>query len=129
MPGHGDRDEAVRWARKAIEFEPGNPDYSNTLGVALYRAGRFAEAAEELGRNASKEHPFAGYDWVFLSMCRQRLGQADAARSALTRALDWQAKAIGLGPDQTAEFQTILLEARAVLDGSLPDFPPEVFDR
>jgi Tfp pilus assembly protein PilF len=129
MPGRGDHEEALRWARRAVELEPGNPNHTNTLGVALYRAGRFTEAAEELGRNASKDHRFAGYDWVFLAMCRQRLGQADAARSALTRALDWQAKVIGLGPDKTAEFQALLLEARAVLGGSLSDSPPDVFDR
>jgi WD40 repeat protein/Tfp pilus assembly protein PilF len=129
MPGRGDPDEAVRWARKAVELEPGNPGYTNTLGVALYRAGRFAEAAEELVRNASKGYRSAGYDWVFLAMSRQRLGQVDAARSALTRALDWQAKAIGLRPDEAAEFQSFLLEARAILDGSPPDLPHEVFDR
>jgi tetratricopeptide (TPR) repeat protein len=129
MPGRGDHEEALRWARRAVELEPGNPNYTNTLGVALYRAGRFTEAAEELVRNASKDHRFAGYDWVFLAMCRQRLGQVDAARSALTKALDWQAKAIGLSPDQTTEFQIFLLEARDALDGSPPDLPPEVFDR
>jgi len=47
MPGRGGADEAVRWARKAVELEP-DPNYRNTLGAALYRAGHFAEAGLEL---------------------------------------------------------------------------------
>jgi tetratricopeptide (TPR) repeat protein len=129
IPGRGDPDEAVRWARKAVDLEPGNPDYTNTLGVALYRAGRFTEAAEELERNASKNYRVAGYDWVFLAMCRQRLGQAEAARRALTQALKWRVEVSGLSPIQTTEFHAFLQEAQGLLGGSFPELPPDVFDR
>jgi serine/threonine protein kinase/WD40 repeat protein len=129
IPGRGDADEAIRWVRKAVELESANADYRNTLGVALYRAGRFAEAAEELERNTSRHPRFAGYDWVFLAMSRQRLGQPSASRSALTRAIEWRARAHGLAPAQSAEFHAFLLEAQAVLGERLPDFPPDDFDR
>ena len=84
-PGRGDADEAVRWARKAVALVPSDVDYRNTLGVALYRAGRFAEAAVELERDVAQGGRMVGYDWVFLAMCRQRLGQPVSARIALAR--------------------------------------------
>ena len=31
MPGRGDADEAVRWARKAVDLEPSSPYFRNTL--------------------------------------------------------------------------------------------------
>ena len=45
--GRGNSDEAVRWARKAVDLAPSDPDHRNTLGAAFYRDGRFAEAAIE----------------------------------------------------------------------------------
>jgi Tfp pilus assembly protein PilF len=128
-PGRGDPEEAIRWARKAVALVPGNADYRNTLGAALYRAGRFAESAVELERDIAANSPMIGFDWVFLAMCKQRLGQTASARIALARAEAWRPVADRLAPSQTADFHTLLEEAQAVLDGSLPDFPPDVFDR
>ena len=55
--------------------------FRNTLGAALYRAGRFAEAAVELERNIAQNASTIGYDWLFLAMCNQRLGQTASAQS------------------------------------------------
>ena len=44
-PGRGDPEEAFRWARMAVVQVPAEINFRNTLGVALYLAGRFAEAA------------------------------------------------------------------------------------
>jgi hypothetical protein len=128
-PGRGDLEEAIRWARKAVALVPGDSYYRNTLGVALYRAGRFAEAAVELEHNIARNATMIGYDWVFLAMCKQKLGQSASARTTLARAEEWPTVSNRLPPSQTAEFHTLLEEARAVLDESLPDFPPHVFDR
>ncbi len=99
VPGRGDANEAIGWARKAVELvQPNNADYRNTLGAALYRAGRFAEAAGELERNIAQNTQTCGYDWVFLAMCRQRLGQAEPARYALERARKWRAPATRTTP-------------------------------
>ncbi len=46
----GDLDEARRWARNAAALEPDNPRMLDTLGVALYRAGEYEEAARILER-------------------------------------------------------------------------------
>jgi hypothetical protein len=121
--------EAVRWARKAAELEPANPDIRNTLGVALYRAGRYAEAAAAFQRNVDQNVPFVGYDWAFLAMCKQRLGQQAAARAALARARQWNLPAYAANPAMKAEFLGFLQEAQAVLKEPLPDLPPTVFDR
>jgi serine/threonine protein kinase/WD40 repeat protein len=129
MPGRGDPEEAVRSARKAVDLDPANPDYTNTLGVALYRAGRLAEAAAILKRNASRNYPMTGYDWVFVAMCQGRIGRAEDARKALTQALRWRAAFVRLTPVQSVEFQTFLQEAQALLGASTPDLPPDVFDR
>ena len=44
----GDRDEAVRQFRYALELEPGDADLQLSLGLALDRAGRAREALAEL---------------------------------------------------------------------------------
>src|SRR5262249_49487175 len=82
-PGRGATDEAIAWARKAVELERGNVSYSNTLGAALYRAGQFREAAEVLEQNVRRNAISPGYDWVFLAMCRSRLGKIRQAEEAL----------------------------------------------
>ena len=126
VPGRGDAEEALRWARKAVALMPGSAACRNTLGVAFYRAGHFAEAADILESNASR-NPDAGFDWIFLAMCQQRLGQADRARTALDKALRWRAMASPITPSLAAEFRTIHQEAASVLDGTLPDLPANVF--
>jgi len=129
MPGRGDADEAVRWARQAVALAPDDANSRNTLGVALYRASRFAEAGVELERNIPRNARSAGYDWVFLAMCRQRLGQAAPARAALANAVRWRAERIALSPAEAAEFHVFLHEAESILDGPLADLPSHVFAR
>jgi serine/threonine protein kinase/WD40 repeat protein len=128
-PDRGNVEEALRWAKKAVELVPGNTDYRNTLGAALYRAGRLAEAAIELERGIAARPPMAGYDWVFLAMCRQRLGLAAQARLALDEASRWSRENSRAFPVQVAAFQPLLQEAQAVVDGTLPELPSEVFVR
>jgi tetratricopeptide (TPR) repeat protein len=128
LPGRGDADEAVRWARKAVDLEP-HPNYRNTLGAALYRAGHFAEAVVELERNIAARSAASGYDWVFLAMCRQRLGQAASARLALAYAKQSELRVNQTNPGQNAELHTLVQEAQSLLNASLPEIPSNVFDR
>jgi eukaryotic-like serine/threonine-protein kinase len=129
IPGRGNTAEALAWARKAVEMVPESGDYHNTLGVALYRAGRFSEAAEELERNSPRNKKDVGFDLVFLSMCRQRLGQTAKARNALEQARQWQAGVARMTPSQAAQFEQFVSEAELVLTGILPDLPSDVFAR
>src|SRR5262249_24118603 len=49
-PVRRDPDRAVSLAREAVELEPRQPVAWNTLGIALYRAGRWKDAIEKLER-------------------------------------------------------------------------------
>ena len=128
-PGRGDPDEAIRWARKAVERVPNDPVFRNTLAAALYRGGRFKEAVAELERNIARNHNEIGYDWVFLSMCWARLGLPSSARIALTKAQEWRPPSRLSAPSLTSNLRALLQEARGELNRSLPDLPPSVFAR
>ena len=125
VPGRGSAEEALRLARKAVAMEPNSPYCRNTLGVALYRAGHFEEAATILKANVSLNSS-PGYDWIFLAMCQHRLGRTDQARTSLENALRWRA-GINMPPRQTGEFQAILRESESVMNGTIPDLPTNVF--
>jgi serine/threonine protein kinase/WD40 repeat protein len=128
MPGRGHADEAVRWAQKAVELAPGNTNYRNTLGAALYRSSRFAEAVVELERDIAANSEVMALDWVFLAMCKERLGLAAQARLALQQATRWAREAPPRFSDQIETLDALLREAHSVLAGSLPDLPSDVFD-
>ena len=63
--------------------------YWNTLGVAHYRAGDWAEAVDALEESMRLRSGGDPYDWLFLAMARRRLGDAEAARRWLDRSLAW----------------------------------------
>jgi tetratricopeptide (TPR) repeat protein len=128
-PGRGDADEAVRWARQAVACAPKDANIRNTLEVALYRAGLFREAAQELEPNSMRHAPWEGFDLVFLAMCEQRLGQTESARTVLAQAKRWRGQATWVNSPESAEFRAFLLEAEAVIHGPLPDFPANESDR
>ena len=126
-PGRGDIEEAVRRARLAADPQPSDPHLRQTLGLALYRAGRFAEAASVAESNYRLA--WAGTSRLVLAMSRQRMGQAAAARAALAEAVRWRAVQTDFLPDRAAAFDRLLREARSVLDGTLSDLPADVFAR
>ena len=128
-PGRGHADEAIRWGRHAVALEPINSSFRNTLAAALHRGGRHEDAVVELERNIAQNPPGGGFDWVFLAMCRAQLGQTESARLALAKARAWGSTAVRINSVQQAQFGALIREAQAVLDASLPDFPPDVFDR
>jgi eukaryotic-like serine/threonine-protein kinase len=125
-PGRGDAEEALSLARKAVAMDSNNPDFQNTLGVALCRAGHLTEAAAILEANASR-NPNAGYDWSFLAICKQRLGQEAQARTALENALRWRSTWLPSLTGEADEFLAILREAESVVAGVLPELPANVF--
>ncbi len=114
--------EAVQWARTAARMHPDNVRYGNTLGAALYRGGQFAEAAGLLERCTPQDPAQAGTSWLFLAMCRQRLGLTSGARAALAAAKGWRTERQGMASTAVADFRMLLREAESVVDGSqLPD--------
>ena len=64
--------------------------YRNTLGVALYRAGRYAEAVDVLERSlAKKVGTVDGFDLFFLAMAYHDLGHPGHARTCFDQAVRW----------------------------------------
>ena len=101
-------------------------DYLNTLGAALYRAGRFDEAIRRL-EEAIRLRGGDGLpqDWAFLAMAHHRLGHRDEARRWLDRLRDHQPST---DPDQfwnELEIRLLRSEAEAVIlyDPVFPDDP------
>jgi tetratricopeptide (TPR) repeat protein len=82
----------VQWAEKLLATDPKNSTYLNTLGAALYRAGRFDEALKRLSeanaiyKPADEQRSALAYNCCFLAMVHHRLGHAEEARK-------WQDKA------------------------------------
>jgi WD40 repeat protein/tetratricopeptide (TPR) repeat protein len=83
--GSADLEQPVRLAERAVKAAPNEMrrgDYLNTLGAALYRAGRLDAAIERLdeavGLKGASPHPT---DFAFLAMAHHRLGHhAEAGR-------------------------------------------------
>jgi hypothetical protein len=128
-PGRGDPEEAVRRAQLAVPGWPQRLPFRRTLGLALYRAGRFAEAAAELESHIPRDPEEAGLDGLALAMCRRRQGRPAEARAALAEAVRWRAARPDLRSDRAAAFDRLLREARSVQNEALPDLPADVFAR
>jgi serine/threonine protein kinase/Flp pilus assembly protein TadD len=109
--------DALPSARKAVELEPQNYLYVNTLGVALYRNGEFREAIPVLQRSLAVGKGVAdAFDLFFLAMCYHRLGEPGKARNHYDRAVAWLEQRRNKLPAgwlrELIEFQA---EARALL--------------
>jgi WD40 repeat protein/tetratricopeptide (TPR) repeat protein/tRNA A-37 threonylcarbamoyl transferase component Bud32 len=70
---------AIALALKALEQEPDNAAYWNTLGVARYRAGDWRLAAEALERSIALLGYIGSHDGFFLAMSRWQLGERQEA--------------------------------------------------
>src|SRR5262249_5587717 len=71
-----DVEAALPLAERAVQREPKNTSYRNTLGVAYYRTGRYRQAAETLHANLKDtEDQLLAWDLYFLAMSYQRLGE------------------------------------------------------
>ncbi len=68
-------ERALALARRAVELAPNQAHYLNTLGVAQYRAGQYAEAIATLDRSLAAGHGASdGYDLFFQAMAHWQLG-------------------------------------------------------
>ena len=102
-------------ARKAVELEPHNFMYQNTLGVALYRLGHYEEAVRCLEANVPRSGQFVAFDLYFVSMSYERLGERAKARAAFDRATALAADKPGLAPVHRQELAGFRAEAEGLL--------------
>ena len=123
-----DPERAINLARRAIELAPDDMMHINTLGVALYRNGRFAESIEVLKRSQSAGHgQFDGFDLFFLAMAHHRLWHREEARACFDGGVRWINQQTGLEPEQRKALSIFGAEAEAVLAGPCAVLPAEVF--
>jgi tetratricopeptide (TPR) repeat protein len=87
----------------------------NTLGIAYYRAGRYAEALAALEKSlAGGAGEADAADLYFLALCHHRLGDANRARDCLRRAVAWHvANAQRLTEEVADELRGFRREAEA----------------
>jgi serine/threonine-protein kinase len=127
--------EALEHARKAVELAPTDGGYHNTLALAEYRAGHFAEAIAAAERSIELLRP--GVDagnWFFLAMAHARRGEVDRARGLFEQAVAWTRK----NDPKNADLLQFWGEAATLLgrpgpDAAgptrLPELPADVFAR
>jgi hypothetical protein len=120
---------ALDYARRAVERKPGEAIFLNTLGVALYRSGRYAEAVTVLEQSlAAGKGQFDAFDLFALAMARHRLGQTIRARADFDGALRWRRDHPNpTRPGWSEELDAFQAEAEAVLDGPPAELPADVF--
>ena len=114
-----DPEAALAFARRAVEREPDEPANHHAVGVALYRLGRWREAAAALewGRLVRLGTSTAYFDF-FLAMCRHRLGDPAGAKVAYDRGVAWEGRRRAtLAEVHRAELAAFRAEAEAVLAG------------
>jgi tetratricopeptide (TPR) repeat protein len=106
----------LKLVQLALQKEPNNSHYVNTLGVAQYRNGLYQEAIVTLERSLALSNGGSdAYDLFFLAMCHARLKESKKAHECIDRAVAWIKGRTSLDatwPDELRQFQA---EAEAVL--------------
>jgi serine/threonine protein kinase/Tfp pilus assembly protein PilF len=114
--GDGDAADAVRHARQAVELAGDETTHLNTLGIALYRNGQFAEALPVLEKSlAAGQGRFDAFDLFFLAMCHTKQKNDLQARECYDRAVKWCDAQKNLPTQWAEDLKAFQAEAEALL--------------
>jgi serine/threonine protein kinase/WD40 repeat protein/Flp pilus assembly protein TadD len=107
---------ALALLQQAIEREPENDVFLNTLGVAQYRNGKYAAASHTLEKSLTiGKSRSDGLNLFFLAMCHAKLDDADRAKDCFDRAVKWTETQKEPSPQWTEELKAFRAEAEAEL--------------
>jgi serine/threonine protein kinase len=108
-----DRAQLLALARRGAAGVKGNV---RLLAAARYRAGEY-QAALHCFDEAGRGSPHRPWDWLFVAMARQRLGQVDGARQALAQAVRGVDQVV-MSWMERAQVKHLRREAEALLTGN-----------
>jgi superkiller protein 3 len=114
---------ALSLAKKAVELDPKNGAYLNTLGVAYYRMGDWKGAIASLEKSRELREGGKSSEWFFSAMAHWQLGEKDTARESYDRAIQWMEKN---APDnrELIRFRAEAAELLGVAQPQAPSDPP-----
>jgi hypothetical protein len=115
-----DGEQAVASAKRAVELQPDEGMYWNTLGVAYYRCRNLPAAMNALVRSMELRREGDSFDWYFVAMIHAQQGRPDEARQWYDRAVAWQ-EGIQAGNEELQRFRA---EAAQVLGLPIPPSEP-----
>jgi hypothetical protein len=126
QPGDDEKNcrKALQLAEAAVKLEPRTGEYVNTLGVAQYRVGNYAEAMKTLiesNRLDSRKYGHSiGADLAFLAMAAFHLGNKANARDYLNQLREELSQE---DDEHFIESQAFLREAEQVIEGKATSAP------
>ena len=106
---------AIRLASQAVDWEPNQAGFWNTLGVANYRVGDWFAAALALRRSIELNKGGNATDWFFLACITHRQGDAHQAEGFYDRAVAWMRRNPITDQAQAAELSGFRDEAARIL--------------
>ncbi len=89
VPARRDPEVAVARTQKAVQIFDSDADFWNTLGVALYRTGKWQAAIDALSKSEDLHQADSALDWFFLAMAHWQLGHKVEARERYEKAIKW----------------------------------------
>lgn len=104
-------DVAVGLATQAVNGAPENANYRNTLGTALYYAGNYQAARQEILKSNELLGKKVPHNQVILAMILWNQGEEEAARTELAEASEPATDFTQYGP----ELRYLFAEARALI--------------
>jgi tetratricopeptide (TPR) repeat protein len=108
--------EALSHAQTAVALDENGGLHLNTLGVALYRTGRFGEALAILEKALElTKGQFDSFNLYFMAMCQAQLGDPIKAKVYFERAMTWMKEQKNLDPQYRAELKEFQSEAEELL--------------
>jgi serine/threonine protein kinase len=123
-----ERETRQALARRVNDLAKSRSVLLNKLGVALYRAGRHAEAIANLEESVADASPETeAFDLFCLAMARFKLGQAARARADYDRAVKSRRDNFGSDANYDTQLNAVQAEADALLAGPIAELPADVF--